>query len=228
MKRSKIAVMLLSSSLFLATHAANAKTENIKADPKRAEKVAELLIAIFAQDPNRPTKLNIQFGAAIAGISEDEAYKNLSKDGQQAISSPAVMMKTALSGEFNADEMKIVGPAIDKQLLMQSSIIKSCKLSGKMTQPTKTSYEFPVSCQIPQVDWDTAKKPDVNPEASDANNFATMLNWMVDSMAKAPQQPLNTRILVNQNGSYYVPEMDDGNYFPNSVTRQIIGAAESD
>lgn len=228
MKHSKIAAMLLSSSLFFATHTAYAKTENTKADPKRAEKVAELLIAIFAQNPSEPTRLNIQFGAAIAGITEDEAYKNLSNDGQQAISSPAALMKAALSEEFNADDMQIVGPAIDKQLLLQSRIMKSCKLSGKMTQPTQTSYEIPVRCQIPDVDWESAKKPEVKPTGSDAYNFATMLNWMVDSMEKAPKQQLDTQILINQYERNYVPEMDNRDYFPISVTQKIVGDIEPD
>jgi len=220
--------VLLSGSVLCYASMAQANSSNSLADQKRAEKVAELLIAVFAQNPNDPNRLNIQFGAAIAGVSESEAAKNLSNNGQKAIPSPAAMMKEMLSAEFNAEEMRLVGPVIDRQLVAQSNIIKSCKISGKISQPSPTRYNFPVTCQIPNIDWDTVKKPAVNEQDGNAKNFALMMNWMVDLISKAPKQGLNTVIQIDQHGNNLVPEMDNENFFPASVTTQIMGLSAAD
>ena len=220
MKTSKITSIFLGVGLLLSTHITHAAFAMNQTDSDRAKQVAELLIALYAQAPHDPTWVNIQFGAAIAGISVNEA------SALPRIPSPTSMAEAALSAPYTAQEMAKVAPVIDQQMSIQSNIAKSCKLNGEMTQPTKTSYEFPVSCQIPVVDWKALQKPVANPKMSDAKNFITMLNWVNAVMLKAPQQNINTFIRLDQIGNRLIPNITDGKYFPVSLTLAISNVSE--
>lgn len=221
MKTSKIKLILLGSLVFLSTHIAHAKYQKYPAGSERAQEVAELLIALYAQAPHDPTWLNIQFGAALAGISVDQASK------LAVIPSPTAMMENLLSTPYTSQELLTVEPAIDRQMVIQSKIAGSCKLNGEMTQPTKTSYEFAVSCQIPVVDWPSFKKPAPNPKMSDAKNFIAMLNWVNGMLLQAPQKKLNTVIRIDQADNRLLPKITDENYFPVSLTVAISGVTQA-
>lgn len=137
------------------------------------------------------------------------------------------MAEAALSAPYTTQEMAKVEPVIDQQLIIQSNIAKSCKLHGEMTQPTKTSYEFPVNCQIPVVDWKALQKPVPNPKVSDAKNFINMLNWVNGVLLQAPQKQLNTVIRIDHTGNRLLPKITDENYFPVSLTVAISGVTQA-
>ncbi|TCM65085.1 hypothetical protein EC844_11648 [Acinetobacter calcoaceticus] len=226
-KSHKIALALFSSCM-IATHSASAKTDSNSSDAAKAKNVAELLLGVFSQDPSQPNRVNIQFKAAIAGITEAEAIKNLGVDAN-VISSPSAMMKEMMRDQFSPEDMAIISPALDRQILSQTKIMQSCKLTGQMTQPSTTQYEFPVQCQVPLlIDWNAIKQPEINQEDSMGKNFAIVADWSTNIINTAPRNSYTTKIRVVQEGKSFVPEMDDEEYFPSSVTKQIMGTSESE
>lgn len=205
---------------FFSIHIAHATVEQYPIGSERAKQVAELFITLYAQAPHDPTWLNIQFGAALAGISVDQASK------LNVISSPTSMIENTLSAPYTKKELVKVEPVIEKQMMIQSSITDSCKLSGKMTRPTASSYEFPVSCQIPIIDWSSLQKPVPNLKASAEKNFMEMLNWVNEVMLEAPTQNINTIIRLNQDGERLLPDITSVKYFPISLNRAVSGVSE--
>jgi len=193
-------------------------------DQERAKKVAQATVQLFS---NQNQENAIKFGMAMFGISEAQARTNL-KENADVFINPLQQMEAMLKEQFSTKDLKVVLPAFEKQMQVQGEIMSSCKISGKITQIDAYNFQFPLNCQVPRVDFATVLAPVKGAQQTDAEYFVTTINWMNNLVQTAPRQNFSTNILIHKQGDSFIPEMDDENYFPSSVTKQITGASESE
>lgn len=220
MKLKTLSLTLLSTACLMSSNFAHAD----QIEKSRAQKVAELTIQLFSQPSNDS---GIKFAAAISGTSEAQIKKNAEQSGQPIMSAPE-RIKQLMEEQFGTEDMKIIGPVFEQQQQVQNEIMSTCKLTGKVIQANEASYEFPMVCQVPKIDWDTIQKPENLNETEKAKSLATVIAWGTKTIKAAPRQKFNSSILIHKQGQNLVPELDDENYFPSSVAKQLSDSSDSE
>lgn len=217
---------LLAMTLSISTFSQAAPTE-----AERAKMLAQQTINLFSGYTKDKV---IKYGALIHNVTEEDARKSYEenlKSNPEAISvDPKIALINTLKEQFKGNDLKLVQPVFEKQFKIQIDAYTSCQITGKMSQPTKTSYQFPLICQIPILDVNSLQEPTKAKNESDTAFFARALNMMIDQLSSAPKQKFATNLLIHVDKDLDIlqPELDDNAYFPTSVTNKIMGTTQEE
>lgn len=209
------------SAILLTTQSIYAKTSELD----RVNIISKSMIGLFSQDPNQD-QLNLKMSAAIAGISEAEAKKNRDESGEKQATA-SEKMKEILKEQFNANDFKIVAPAFERQMKAQSAAYQSCKQDGKIIENSQ-SFQVPLTCKVPMLNLDNVQMPERGSKESDAQFAAKATDFLTELLIKAPTETLKTSILIHKMGEQLIPEMDDPQYFPDTISRKTTGTSEAE
>lgn len=214
--------LLICTSIIFSTQSIYAK----QSDAERVNIISQSMIDLFGQTKDQD-QVNIKFAAAIHGISEVEAKKNRDENGEAENLSSAEKMLSMMKDQFSDKDLKIIGPAFKRQMKAQGDVYNSCKPYGKPIK-SKLNYEIPLTCDVPVVDFESLKMPKKTSKESDAQYMAKFMNLSTDLMLRAPKETFKTSILIRKSDDLLIPEMDDIQYFPTSVTNKITGTTEEE
>lgn len=213
-------------SLAISTFSQAAPTE-----AERAKLLAQQSIDLFSGYSKEKV---IKYGALIHNLTVEDARKNyeenLKINPDAVLADPQKLLINALKEQFSEKDLKLLQPAIEKQFKIQKDAYTSCQLTGKMSQPTPSSYVFPLICQVPAVNINSLKEPTKAKNESDAAFAARALNILIEHLTTAPKQNFATNILIHVDKDMDVlqPELDDNAYFPTSVTNKITGTTQEE
>jgi hypothetical protein len=129
--------------------------------------------------------------------------------------------------QCNAKDLKVIVPAFQKQIAVQSSVYKSCKIDGN-PKKSKDSFEVPLICNVPIIDFKNIQLPKKSTKESDAQYMAKLVNISNDQISKAPREVFKTSILIHKVDEQLIPEMDDSSYFPDTVSNKMTGTTEEE
>ncbi len=212
---------LILSMFLLSAQNIYAKSSEID----RVNTIAQSMIGTFSNESNQ-AQFSLKMTAAMEGVPESEIQKRLNKRGEKPQSSSEKMLEM-LKQQYSAKDLKVIGPAFQKQMSIQGDIYSSCKLSGKPIKNQQT-YEVPVICNTPIINFSTIQVPKKSAKESDAQYMAKVINLSSDHISKAPKEAFKTSILIHQQADQLIPEMDDPNYFPDTVTNKMTGTTEKE
>lgn len=226
MKNMKIRIPLqyafVSIALSISTLSQAAST-----DVERTKKLSQLTIDLFAEH----SKENVlKYGALIANKSEKE-LNELYKNNLDAIMPDSyALFNQAMKQQLSQEDFKLLEPIFKKQFKFQSDAYASCKLTGKISQPTPTSYSFPLICRLPSANFDSIQQPEKVENESDAQYGARVMNFLLDQLIASPKRDFETQILihVDKATNIFLPELDDNNYFPTSVSNSITATTQEE
>ena len=213
-------------SLAISTFSQAAPTE-----AERARLLAQQTIDLFS---GYSAEKVIKYGALIHNLSEKDARKNyeenLKTNPDTVLADPQKLLIKSLKEQFSEKDLKLLQPAFEKQFKIQTDAYTSCQLTGKMSQPTPTSYVFPLICQVPTANINSLKEPTKAKNESDAAFAARALNMFIQHLSTAPKQNFATHLLIHVDKGMDVlqPELDDNAYFPTSVTNKITGTTQEE
>lgn len=219
MKLKTLNFTLLLSTIF-ASHTCFAQNF----DETRAIALTNATIQLFANSHLSSPDNQIKVLALMDGIPETETRKNY----QQVIQdyqSPSENMFNVLKAQFGEQDFKIVKPALEHQLVTQNAFYKSCKISGKVTEDFD-DLVIPLDCQIPQINLSKITPPQRQLTDSEAQFMAQSIYTIANSLEQAPKQAYTTQMLIHRDGQRYIPDLDNSNYFPSSISQHIIGPTE--
>ncbi|QIO05120.1 hypothetical protein [Acinetobacter shaoyimingii] len=217
----KIKILIL-SSLLLPIQNIYAK----QTDVERINIITKSTIGLFSFQHDNQDAVGIPLAAATANISEAEA-KTLRERSGDIPSSTLELMLGLFKEQFNEQDFKIVAPALKRQFESQAADYQSCIRNGEIIKKEKT-YEVPLICQLTVLDKKNIKIPKKTSTQSDAQFMVATLNLMTNAFSKAPKETLKTSILIHRVGEKLIPEMDDPNYFPSTVTNKFTGTTEEE
>lgn len=98
----------------------------------------------------------------------------------------------------------------------------------EILKKSKQTYEVPLTCNVPILDFKKIKLPKKSTKESDAQFMAKFMNLSTDQISIAPREVFKTNILIHKQDDQLIPEMDDPHYFPNSVSDKITGTTEDE
>ncbi|MBJ9954817.1 MULTISPECIES: hypothetical protein [unclassified Acinetobacter] len=213
--------VLIYSAILLSAQNIYAKTSDVD----RVKVISQSMIGLFSQDDHQD-QLNLKMAAAIAGVSEVEAKKNLDENGEKQLTA-SEQMKQMLKEQFNGNDFKMVEPAFERQLKAQGAVYKSCQQNGKIIE-NKENFQVPLSCKVPVIDFEKIQMPAQDSKDSEAKSVVKASDFLTDLINKAPRETLTTHILIHKVGEQLVPEMDNPAYFPDTITQKIMGSSEEE
>ena len=212
---------LIFTTLLISTQSVVAKTT----DMERVNTIAQSLIGTFSGAPNQ-AQFIIKMTAAMEDVSESEIQKRFNESD----SKPQSMSESTLEilkQQYNAQDLKIMVPAFQKQIAAQGSVYNSCKIDGNPKENTE-SFEVPLTCNVPEINFEKIQVAKKSTKDSDAQYVAKYINILVDQISKAPRALFKTNILIHKQDNQLIPEMDDPNYFPNTVSNKMTGTTEKE
>ncbi len=216
----KLTKIILPLTFLLGTSFAHADQTEIN----RAKSLASYMILALSPKNNEGKDNIIKFTAAIANISNAEAAKRINES--PSIPMPAEQLKASIFEEItDPKDQKLVGSAIDNFINAQSDILRSCQVQPNVTQPDANSYNIPLKCKVPNINWDNVKKPELNEKEGKAATFAKLMNWTATLLKTSPRQAFDTAILLHKEDEQLIPEMDNRSYFPGSLAK-MMGAED--
>ncbi|WP_252152090.1 hypothetical protein [Acinetobacter wuhouensis] len=191
----------------------------------RVNTIAQSMIGTFSNESNQ-AQFSVKMTAAMEGVPENEIQKRFDESGEKPISTSEKMFEM-LKQQYNVKDLKVIAPAFQKQMEVQGTVYNSCQLSGKPIKKQQT-YEVPVTCNVPVINFSTIQVPKKSAKESDAQYMAKVISLSSDHISKAPREALKTSILIHRQADQLIPEMDDPNYFPDTVTNKMTGTTEEE
>lgn len=213
--------VFLYSAILLSTQSIYAKASELD----RVKVITQSMIGLFSQEDHQD-QLNIKMAAAMAGISEAEAKKNSDESAEKQLTA-SQQMKEILKEQFNADDFKIVAPAFERHLKAQGSAYKSCQQSGKIIE-NDDNFQVPLSCKVPVINFDNIQMPVRDSKDSEAKSVAKGTDFLTDLINKAPREVFATSILIHKIDGQLIPEMDNPQYFPDTIAQKTAGETEAE
>ena len=75
---------------------------------------------------------------------------------------------------------------------------------------------------------DNVQMPERGSKESDAQFAAKATDFLTELLIKAPTETLKTSILIHKMGEQLIPEMDDPQYFPDTISQKTTGSSEAE
>ena len=119
----KFKPFILSVFLF-STQSVFAKQTEVE----RVNTIAQSLISSFSGLSNQ-TSSSLKMTAAMEGVSESDIQKRFDESGSKPQSNSEKMFEI-LKQQYNAKDLKVIGPAFQKQMVAQGAVYNSCKIDG--------------------------------------------------------------------------------------------------
>ncbi len=214
LKTALFAVLLSNTPLSWANNPTNNK----------AIKISEALIQYYGtiHKPNIDQKVKLQ--ALIHDIPEAEVRK---KFADEIKNNPTIydLMLADVKNEMRAKDLELMKSALKRQTTIQSAIYASCVVSGQVsTLPSE--IKVPLSCKVPERDLDEVISFTPNPKNTSIQEFVRYATELEKAYKQTPKVVFQTTILLHKDGDLLLPESDDPQYFPSSVTDRFSGTTE--